>query len=88
MSVELKSPPEVGGLPVVVPPHLMEPFEEADRRLRELHGQSPGVMTLVRLWLACSSASRIRQEFEEAVMDIYKGEHNSDEKGDFHADCQ
>ncbi len=88
MNLELKTFSEVESLSVELPPKLLEPFEEADHQLRELHGCSPGVPTLVRMWFACCSTARIRQEFEEAVMDIYKGERNSDEKGDFHADPQ
>jgi hypothetical protein len=88
MSLELKAPPEVEGLSVILPPDLMERFEIADRQLREIYGLSPGVTVLVRLWLACTNPSEIRDEFERAVMDINKGVHNTNAKGSFHADCQ
>ena len=87
MSVELKAPPQVDDLPVVLPPHLTENFEKADRQLRELYGQSPGVPTLVRLWVACGTSSRIRKEFERAVLDIEKRDLNPNEKGNFDEDC-
>ena len=69
MSVEAKSPAiEIDGRPL--PAHLLENFEKADARLRELYGFSPGVPALVRLWLACGTSSLIREEFEQAVMDL------------------
>lgn len=63
---------EVEGLTLVLPSHLTENFEKADRQLREFFGESPGVLALVRLWLACGTSSQIRKEFELAVLDIKK----------------
>lgn len=69
MSVETKSIlVEIEGRPL--PPHLLENFEKADVRLRELYGFSPGVPALFRLWLASSTSSLIRAEFEQAVLDL------------------
>ena len=69
MSLETKSALiELDGQPL--PHHLLENFEKADARLRELYGFSPGVPALVRLWLACGTSSLIREEFEQAVMDL------------------
>ena len=87
MSLELKAPPEVDDLLVALPPHLTENFEKTDRQLRNLYGQSPGVPTLVRLWVACATSSRIRKEFERAVLDIGKRNLNANEEGDFDEDC-
>jgi hypothetical protein len=87
MNLELKTPPELEGLPLELPPHLAENFEKADRQLRELYGQSPGVQALVRLWLACGTSSRIRREFELAVLDIRKRGLNPNEEGNFDEDC-
>jgi hypothetical protein len=87
MSLELKAPPEVEGLPLELPPHLVANFEKADRQLRELYGQSPGAPALVRLWVACGTTSRIRREFELAVLDIKKRNLNPNEEGDFDEDC-
>jgi hypothetical protein len=86
MSLELKMPPEVEDQSLVLPPHLTENFEKADRKLRELYGQSPGVPALVRLWVACGTSSRIRREFELAVLDIKKRNLNPNEEGDFDED--
>ena len=74
------------GLPVVLPPHLMENFEKAETQLRELYGVAPGVTALVRLWLACGTPSQIRREFELAVLDIKKRAIAPDAEGDFDDD--
>jgi len=71
MSVETRGAViEVEGQPL--PPHLLENFEKADLRLRELYGFSPGVPALFRLWLACGTSSLIKTEFKLAVLDIKK----------------
>ena len=87
MSVELQSPPQVAGLPVVLPPHLTEKFERADRLLRELYGQSPGVAALVRMWVACATAELVCREFEAAVLQIKGRNLNPNKEGDFDEDC-
>jgi len=75
------------GLPLVLPPHLLENFEKADAELREFYGVSPGVTALMRLWLACGSSWRVRAEFERSVLDIkHRGLHPNKE-GDFDEDC-
>ena len=71
MSVETKSAlVEIEGQPL--PTHLLENFEKADLRLRELYGFSPGVPALFRLWLACGTSASIKGEFELAVLGIKK----------------
>ncbi len=87
MSVELQALPKVDSLSVVLPLRLTEKFERADRQLRELYGESPGVATLVRVWLACASASSIRREFELAVLDIEGSNLKPNEEGDLDEDC-
>ena len=68
------------GLPVLLPPHLTENFEKADAQLSEMYGVSPGVTALIRLWLACGTSSRIRTEFEFAVLDIKRRDLNPNEE--------
>lgn len=70
MSLEIQ--PEVTGLPLVLPPHLTENFEKAREQIIEYYGVSPDVPSLVRLWVACGTSWRIRQEFERAVLDIQR----------------
>lgn len=84
--MEAKEPMTLEGLPLVLPPHLTANFEKVDRQLREFYGTSPGVPALVRFWLACSTASLIRKEFELAVLDIRKSGSGSDEEGHFDED--
>jgi len=40
----------------------------------------------VRFWVACSTASRIRKEFELAVLDIKKSNPTPNEEGHFDED--
>ncbi len=87
MNLELKSPPEVEGLTVILPPHLAEKFERADRELREIYGQSPGAAVLLRMWLGYSSTTRIRREFEHAVLEIESRNPTPNEEGDYDEDC-
>ena len=75
------------GLPVVLPPHLTQNFEKADRLLLEAYGSSPGVTALVRLWLACGTSRGIQREFERAVLDIRRKTFNPPEDGIFDEDC-
>ena len=56
----------------LLPPHLTENFEKAHKQIQEYYGLSPGVPALIRLWLACGTSTRIRMEFEHAVLDITK----------------
>ena len=60
------------GMPIVLPPHLVRIFETADAQIRDTYSLSPGVATLIRLWLAISTPSQVRREFELAVLDIRK----------------
>ena len=84
--MEANEPVTLEGLPLVLPPHLTANFEKVDRQLREFYGASPGVPALVRFWLACSTASRIRKEFELAVLDIKKSNPSPDAEGHFDED--
>ena len=64
--------PELEELVRLLPPHLTENFEKAHRQIQDYYGLSPGVTALIRLWLACGTSTRIRMEFEHAVLDITK----------------
>jgi hypothetical protein len=87
MSVEAKPESAVEvGLPIVLPPHLTENFEKAEAQLRQFYGVAPGVTALVRLWLACATASQIRREFELAVLDIKRRAIPPNAEGDFDDD--
>lgn len=70
-----------------LPPYLTENFEKADRHLQELYGDSPGVLALMRLWIACGTSSLIQHEFEIAVMDLKRRGINPNAEGDFDEDC-
>lgn len=73
MSSETETiPVEVEGLTIVLPPHLTENFEKAQRQIAEFYGMSPSVEALLRLWIACGTSARIRREFERAALDITK----------------
>jgi hypothetical protein len=80
-------PPTLEGLPVVLPAHLTANFEKADRQLLESYGSSPGVIDLVRLWIACGTSREIQREFERAVLDIRRKTINPPENGEFDEDC-
>ena len=86
--METNAPPMLEGLPVVLSPRLIENFEKADGQLREYYGDSPGVPALVRLWVACSTSSRIRKEFERQVLDIKKPNLSPNEEAYFDEDSQ
>jgi len=83
-TMETKESTTLEGFSLVLPPHLTANFEKADNQLREFYGKGPGVPALVRFWMACSTASKIRREFELAVLDIRKSNTHSD--GDVHFD--
>jgi hypothetical protein len=78
---------EETGLPVVLPPHLTENFEKADRNLLEAYGTSPGVTALIRLWIACGTSRGVQREFERAVLNIRRKTLNLPEDGEFDEDC-
>lgn len=75
------------GVPVVLPPEVLENFEKAHRKIQELYAMSPGTPMLVALWLACGTASQIRKEFELAVLDISKRNIEPHANGDIDEDC-
>lgn len=88
MSTETKeAPPAVEGMSIVLPPHLAENFEKASRQIEDSYGKTPGVSALVRLWLASSTSSQIRKEFELAVLDISKRGIVPNKNGEFDDDC-
>ena len=78
--------PETAGLEMVLPPRLLAAFERADRQLAEAYGSAPGVPALIRLWLACATATIVRKEFESAVLQvtdsIFAFERDGDSDGD------
>lgn len=78
---------EETGLPVVLPPHLTQNFEKADRNLLEAYGTSPGVTALIRLWIACGTSRGVQREFERAVLNIRRKTLNLPEHGEFDEDC-
>lgn len=57
-----------------LPRHLAENFEKADQLFFEEYGFRPGVPALLRMWLACSTSSRIKAEFELGTMNLMKPE--------------
>lgn len=71
----------------VLPAYLRGNFDKADAELRELYGKSPGVAALVGMCLAMHTPSRIRIEFERAVLDIKRRTLNPNEKGEYDEDC-
>ena len=82
---DIASSIEAEGLAIVLPPHLIANFERADRQIQEAYGVTPGVPSLIRLWLACSQASHIRREFELAALGKPSrsyNTHNDDVDGD------
>jgi len=84
MTTEIKPPPDaIEELVKALPPHLTENFEKAHRQIQEYYGLSPGISALVRLWLACATSTRIRMEFERAVLDITKRGLNPHEEAYF-----
>ena len=85
--METKESPTLEGLPLMLPPHLTANFEKADRKLMESYGSSPGVIALVRLWIACGTSGEIQREFERAVLDITRKTINPPEDGIFDEDC-
>lgn len=91
MNVETKEPvparPVKQGVPVVLPPEVMENFEKAHRQIQEFYAMSPGTPMLVALWLSCSTASQIRKEFELAVLDISKRGIEPRANGEIDEDC-
>ena len=87
MTPEVKAPDEVAEMVKVLPAHLLENFEKAEARIKELYGLSPGVPALMRLWIACGTSWRIQREFECAVLEISRKTINPAEDGIFDDDC-
>ncbi|MGH7945599.1 MAG: hypothetical protein ACREF9_11385 [Opitutaceae bacterium] len=65
----------------------MDNFEKANRQIQEFYAMSPGAPMLVALWLACSTSSQIRKEFELAVLDINKRSIEPHANGEIDEDC-
>ena len=69
MNVATKEAPRADeGTAFLIPARLMAPFETAQRELRAAYGYAPDVPSLVRLWLACATDSRVRKQFEAAAL--------------------
>lgn len=83
----VSAPADAGGLAMLLPAHLTDNFEKANRWIQETYAMNPGVPSLVRLWLACSTSSQIRKEFELAVLDVTKPGIKPHENGEFDDDC-
>lgn len=62
--------PEGEDLSIALPARLLAAFERANRQLAEAYGSAPGVQALIRLWLACATATIVRKEFESAVLQV------------------
>lgn len=87
MSTEIKEPDEIAELVQVLPSHLREKFERADREIQEAYGITPGSARLIRLWLACGTCAQIRREFELAVIGVDRRGIEPHPNGDFDEDC-
>lgn len=87
MTPEIKASDEVAELVKVLPSHLLENFEKAEARIKELYGLSPGVPALMRLWIACGTSWRIQREFECAVLEISRKTINPEGDEIFDDDC-
>lgn len=87
MPTETQSTDQLAEAVKLLPAHFRENFEKAEAQLREAYGRSPGVPALVGLWLSCSTGSRIRTEFERAVLDIKRRGLTPNEQGDYDEDC-
>lgn len=87
MNLETKAEAEELDLAKLLPPHLTQNFEKADRLLMEAYGHSPGPGVLMRLWVACGTSRDIQREFERAVMNIRRKTLNPPEDGEFDEDC-
>lgn len=87
MSTGTKEPVQAAeGLELLLPPHLVENFEKAEREIQRLYGLSPGVPALVRLWAGCGSSSEIRKLFEQSVLEIANHSLRPHERGYFDDD--
>jgi hypothetical protein len=87
MNTETKEPIAAeDGVPILLPPHLTENFEKAESEIRKFYGLSPGVTSLVRLWLGCGTSSQIRKAFELIVLDIKKPGRSPKEEDYFDVD--
>jgi len=87
MPTEAQATDQLAEAVKLLPAHLRENFEKAEAQLREAYGRSPGVPALVGLWLSCSTGSRIRTEFERAVLDIKRRGLAPNERGEYDEDC-
>ena len=87
MNMEIKESEEAADLAQLLPAHLREKFERADRQIQETYGITPGVSRLARLWLACGTCAQIRREFEVAVLDVNRSGIQPHANGEFDEDC-
>jgi hypothetical protein len=65
-----EAPPVAEGIEMMIPSRLLARFEAVQRELRAAYGHSPEVPALICFWLTCSTVSRIRKEFEAAVLEM------------------
>ena len=85
MSVATKEAPVIPtteGLEMLIPPRLLVRFEAVQRELKSSYGYAPDLPSLIRFWLACSTISQIRKEFEAAVLSTNENVIPSDDEGE------
>lgn len=87
MPTETQSTDQLAEAVKLLPAHFRENFEKAEAQLREIYGHSPGVPALVGLWLSTGTGSRIRTEFERAVLDIKRRSLTPNDRGEYDEDC-
>ena len=76
---ELPATPTAEGLEMLIPPRLLARFEAVQSELKSAYGFAPDLPELIRFWLACSTISYIRKEFEAAVLSTNENVIPSDE---------
>ncbi len=84
MNLETKNPAEIDS--EVLPPHLLENFQKAERKIRETYGKSPPAAELLRLWVAAATSWDIQAEFERTVMSIKRSTAQPNKEGIFDED--
>ena len=87
MNALTKAPPLASeGTELLVPLRLLVPFETAQRELRATYGYAPDLPSLIRLWLACATDSRVRKQFEAAALQTNANVIPSDEEDESDGD--
>jgi hypothetical protein len=84
--VETKTSASADSLVELLPLHLRENFQKAERNIREAYGKSPCADDLLRVWIACATSWSIQAQFEQAVLDIKKTSVEPNAEGQFDED--